>query len=164
LQVDFRIDFYQKYIYIYISVYTFVPRLCLFPSFTFGPRRRSPAQRSSLTYGYSNDQGILDGSDMESLDRRCSPSESIVSILCPPARRLRSHEIFPLTQSSGLSSRICLLLSLSPPRKFLPRIVDADAIIKRRSVSNGHQSLCDLLLSRILGTDLRNLCSSKNSI
>lgn len=64
--------------------------------FFFSPRCRSPAQRSSNTYGYSNDQGILDGSDMESLSRRCSPSESIVSILCPPCpdRRLRSHEIF----------------------------------------------------------------------
>lgn len=90
----FRIDFYQKYIYLYICVYVcFTP----VPFLTFSPRRRSPAQRSSLTYGYSNDQGTLDGSDMESLGRRCPPSESIVSTLCPPARRLRSHEAFSPT-------------------------------------------------------------------
>lgn len=69
----FRIDFYQKYIYLYICVYVCFTPVPLATSLTFGPRRRSPAQRSSLTYGYSNDQGTLDGSDMETLGRRCLP-------------------------------------------------------------------------------------------
>lgn len=132
-------------------MYTFVSRLFIFPSLTFGPRRRSPAQRSSLTYGYSNDQGILDGSDMESLSRRCSPSESI-DALSPSARRLRSHEIFltinrdypPVLASSSLL-----------PVNFRLEIVDADATITRRSVSN------DLLLFRILGADSRHSWSFK---
>lgn len=68
-------------IYICIYLCICIPRLFFR---TFRPRRRSPTQRSSLTYGYSNDQGILDGSDMESLGRRCPPSESAVSIFYRP--------------------------------------------------------------------------------
>jgi len=93
----FRIDFYQKYMYIYIciSVYVRLPPLSAPTLFPPWRRRRSPAQRSSLTYGYTNDQGTLDGSDMESLGRRYPPSEStgtdILSPSHPQSQPLRIH-------------------------------------------------------------------------
>lgn len=128
-------------------MYTFVSRLFLFSFLTFSPRRRSPAQRSSLTYGYSNDQGILDGSDMESFGCRCPPWESIVSIFCPPARRLRSHENFPLTIVGPIFSYS--LPPLSSSLIFRLESFNVDATI------NGDQSrtIYDQLLSRILNAD-----------
>lgn len=86
-------------IYICIYLCICIPRLFFR---TFRPRRRSPTQRSSLTYGYSNDQGTLDGSDMESLSRRCPPSESAVSIFYRPS-----------LNSSSTIARIFFLLTIA---------------------------------------------------
>lgn len=87
------------YIYICISVYVCLIAshfsLSLFHFLSLWLRFRSATQRSSLTYGYSNDQGTLDGSDMESLSRRCPPSESTVSIFhsLPPLPPVSSSTI-----------------------------------------------------------------------
>lgn len=120
-------------IYIFVYLYTFVspPRVSLsFSLFlSLWPRLRSPTQRSSPTYGYSNDQGTLDGSNIESLGRRCPPSGSTVSIFhsspAPPprwSRRRRSRGIFLLTIAPGVSlaaraNSLVLRASFSaPPR------------------------------------------------
>lgn len=117
-------------------MYTFVSRLFL----TFSPRRRSPTQRSSLTYGYSNNQGILDGSDMESLGRRCPPSESIVSILCLP-RLVVYDRTRSFRRQSRCSHPPIIASSFLLLVNFLLEFVDADATIKRRSVSNNLRSV-----------------------